>query len=466
MFEGGVETLAYFSKQMAEQFVKMGYAVFFYNLKDEKGSAKRLRKFIKPGETVMITFNFQGLEKEDGVYSEKSGYVWDEYKIPCYNIAADHPYYYDNRLHDLPKGYHHISIDRKQEAYFLKYYPEYQSFGFLPLAGTGLDGALEVPYEKRDIDVIMTGNYTPPSFFEQHINWINDEYAAFYRGIIEELLEKTDQTVEEAALRHCEREMGEVAPDDFRLVMHKMIFIDLYVRNYWRGMVIKTLAEAGITVDVIGKGWEELECSAMQNVRIHPQTDSLTCLEQLSHAKVSVNVMPWFKDGAHDRVFNSILNGAVCVSDTSRYLSEELKEGEGVSYYDLKHLEQLPVKVKDLLEEKAGEFAKRYGVDYNITFSEQKPSTDTIAADMDNQPFRDNGKLLFRPGGHGALIENLNDLDADVIFIKNIDNVVPDKLKADTVTYKKLIAGVLVTLQKQAFEISNCSTAENIRTNR
>ena len=103
------------------------------------------------------------------------------------------------------------------------------------------------------------------------------------------------------------------------------------------------------------------------------------------------------------------------------------------------------------MEEKTGEFAKRYGVDYYITFSEQKPSTDTIAADMDNQPFRDNGKLLFRPGGHGALIENLNDLDADIIFIKNIDNVVPDKLKGDTVLYKKLIAGVLVVLQQKAF---------------
>ncbi len=107
---------------------------------------------------------------------------------------------------------------------------------------------------------------------------------------------------------------------------------------------------------------------------------------------------------------------------------------------------------KKLVTEKVDDFAKRYGVDYYITFSEQKPSTDTIAADMDNQPFRDNGKLLFRPGGHGALIENLNDLDADIIFIKNIDNVVPDRLKADTVTYKKLIAGVLVTLQKQVFE--------------
>ena len=105
-----------------------------------------------------------------------------------------------------------------------------------------------------------------------------------------------------------------------------------------------------------------------------------------------------------------------------------------------------------LVEEKVAVYAKKYGVEYDVSFSEQKPSTDTVAADMENKPFRDNGKLLFRPGGHGALIENLNDLDADVIFIKNIDSVVPDRLKEDTVTYKKLIAGVLVTLQKQVFE--------------
>ena len=105
-----------------------------------------------------------------------------------------------------------------------------------------------------------------------------------------------------------------------------------------------------------------------------------------------------------------------------------------------------------LVDEKAALYAKKFGVEYQISFSEQKPSTDTVAATMDNQPFRDeNGKLLFRPGGHGALIENLNDLDADIIFIKNIDNVVPDKLKGDTVLYKKLIAGVLVALQQKAF---------------
>ncbi|MBP3671588.1 MAG: DUF4301 family protein [Bacteroidaceae bacterium] len=105
---------------------------------------------------------------------------------------------------------------------------------------------------------------------------------------------------------------------------------------------------------------------------------------------------------------------------------------------------------KDLVEQVLPEYENDYNVHYHISFSEQKPSTDTIAADMENRPFRDSdGSLLFRPGGHGALIENLNDIEADVIFVKNIDNVVPDRLKEETVLYKKIIGGVLVTLKKQ-----------------
>ena len=108
---------------------------------------------------------------------------------------------------------------------------------------------------------------------------------------------------------------------------------------------------------------------------------------------------------------------------------------------------------KQMVAEKVDKYAQRYGIKYNISFSEQKPSTDTIAANPDNTPFRnEDGSLLFRPGGHGALIENLNEIEADVVFIKNIDNVVPDRIKDETVLYKKLIAGVLVDTQKQVFD--------------
>jgi hypothetical protein len=98
-------------------------------------------------------------------------------------------------------------------------------------------------------------------------------------------------------------------------------------------------------------------------------------------------------------------------------------------------------------------YEQKFAVKYEIDFSQQKPSTDTIAVTPENLPFRNpDGKLLFRPGGHGALIENLNDLNGEIIFIKNIDNIVPDRLKGDTYFYKKVIGGLLIRLQEKNFE--------------
>jgi hypothetical protein len=93
-------------------------------------------------------------------------------------------------------------------------------------------------------------------------------------------------------------------------------------------------------------------------------------------------------------------------------------------------------------------------VSYHVEYSYQKPSTDTIAVNNDNTPFRDeDGLLFFRPGGHGALIYNLSQLEADVIFIKNIDNISKkEKDKADTTTYKKALGGLLLKLKQQLDE--------------
>ncbi|SOD96668.1 DUF4301 family protein [Spirosoma fluviale] len=123
---------------------------------------------------------------------------------------------------------------------------------------------------------------------------------------------------------------------------------------------------------------------------------------------------------------------------------------------------------EQLIDEQKADYEAWLGVTFDISFSEQKKSTDTISVNMDNSPFRNSdrnggpGSLLFRPAGHGALIENLNDIDADIVFIKNIDNVVPDEIKEPTITYKKVLAAVLLDAQQQIARLQGLLNSEEV----
>ena len=148
-----------------------------------------------------------------------------------------------------------------------------------------------------------------------------------------------------------------------------------------------------------------------------------------------------YEDGPRTPALEHLVEGAMYAAS----------KGNVNIHFTVSH-EHLPLFQAHLAANQAT-YEDKLGVKFHISYSEQKPSTDTLAANPDGTPFRTaDDKLLFRPGGHGALIENLNEQDADIIFIKNIDNVVPDRLKGDTVRYKQLLAGVLVTEQKKVFE--------------
>ncbi|MDY6206475.1 MAG: DUF4301 family protein [Prevotella sp.] len=156
-----------------------------------------------------------------------------------------------------------------------------------------------------------------------------------------------------------------------------------------------------------------------------------------------------YADGARTPLEEHLTEGALYAA----------ANGEVHIHFTVSH-EHLPL-FQQLVDEKKEEYEKRYGVVYHISFSEQKPSTDTIAVNPDNTPFRNvDNSLLFRPGGHGALIENLNDMAADVVFIKNIDNVVPEALIGDTVDYKKMLGGILTKTQEQVFRYLNMLEGE------
>ncbi|GGZ55526.1 DUF4301 family protein [Mesonia mobilis] len=168
--------------------------------------------------------------------------------------------------------------------------------------------------------------------------------------------------------------------------------------------------------------------------------------EGLNYANLPKGLVPFHKyDSYYATAFEEHL------VEAAKYASrnEKAKLHFTVTEDHLKKFKETFAAIQDRVE-------KETGVSFEVDYSFQKKTTDTIAVDFDNQPFRDDeGKILFRPGGHGALIENLNDIDADLIFIKNIDNVIKQEHLETISKYKKALAGELINVQEKIFEILN-----------
>ena len=343
LFEGDIETQGYFSRQLAAGFEGLGHETFMYDLSKPYISTEKFFRFFERGNTVLVNFNFHGMSGEEYFLDENGRSMWDALDIPSYNIVVDHPMYYHHFLEKTPHNYHHVSIDRNHDKYMARFFPEIARMPFLPLAGTQLHpGRSNVPVECRRYDVMMVGNYCPPKTFEKFITRIDDEYTAFYYGMIDDLLAHPYKTVEAVTEEHLLDELGEVPEGELKKALAAVTFIDLYVRYTIRGEAVRQLADGGVRVHVFGDGWEAVPCRHPENLIVMNNLDSEGCLKKLCQTKISLNVMPWFKDGAHDRIFNTMLNGAVCLTDSSVYLDSILHDGVDCRIYSLEQMDRLP----------------------------------------------------------------------------------------------------------------------------
>lgn len=367
MFKGGVETQEYFSMQMAERFEELGYEVYWYDLMVSGQSACLLRCFYEKimledsnTKIIIFTFNFNGIAGEEGLYGSEyqKGSFWNDTALPVYNMVVDHPLYYHKYIPLLPVNYYQISIDRDHVQYMEEYFPNVRLWGkdgFLPLGGTQLNKNGKImkdmcylPMEKRPIDVIFTGNYTPPERFGKYLAHMEPEYREVYHELVEDAINNTDTLITDLLKKKFADENP--TKDELKAIMPNMMYVDLSVRFHYRAKVIASLADSGIKVHTFGAGWNLLDCRHPENIIMAGSVDSLECLDMISQSKLSINVMPWFKNGAHDRIFNSMLNGAVSVSDTSRYLLEEFKDNEDIVFYSLRNIENLGERVTELLK--------------------------------------------------------------------------------------------------------------------
>lgn len=369
MFKGGVETQEYFSIEMAQTFEARGYEVYWFDLIVSEYSTSLLQAFLEQSfrvkhfmSIIAFTFNFNGIAGEDGLYSNtfQKGNLWDEYHIAVYNMVVDHPLYYHKYLGLRPEQYVQLSIDKNHIRYMSRFFPEVNASSafsaknkkcqddsayFLPLGGTGINIHKEVyqagryiPIYKRPIDVIFTGNYMPIERFDAYLAQMDYDSKKFFKELLKESIKNPDELIEHLAEQKLIQEGVSFSQIELKNLMPNLMYVDLSVRFYYRAKMIMQLADSGIKVHTYGAGWEQLECRHPENIIAAGNVDSQTCLDKISQSKISINVMPWFKDGAHDRIFNSMLNGAVVLSDTSKYLKECFKDKSELFFFELQNI--------------------------------------------------------------------------------------------------------------------------------
>lgn len=350
-FKNAVETLGYFSEQIAAEFQTQGIAVCFVDYHRLAETVEELYRFIEPGKTALCTFNFIGISGEEIFREDNGSTIWENREMPCLNMIVDHPLYYHSKLeHPLP-NMKIFCVDRNHVSYMRRFYPGVET-AFLPLAGNVIlpEQGEAIPYEKRPYELVFTGNYTPLDDIYRRIGALPKDYRKFYGEIIEDSIAHPSVSLDRILEEHICRELGEVSDKEKRAAIAGMVFIDICIRSHFRGEVIKILADEGVPIHVFGAGWDRLSCKKpgyiIQNGGI---ADSKTCARAIGSAKLSLNLMPWFKDGAHDRVFTAMLQGAVSLTDDSKYLREAFCSGEELVFFSLEEREKLPEIVKDVL---------------------------------------------------------------------------------------------------------------------
>lgn len=292
-------------------------------------------------KTTVISFNNIGTGYE----------LWKTRNVSLYNILVDHPAnYLESISSDYYPGYHAFCIDRGHVEFLRDiFYQIPSAFSFLPHGGIR-SGHIN---PDKDIDILYAGGFRA----EEDINFVPLPFGdseAFFDHAIAYYDQGTYVEAQDAVNDYCDKD-GQTYSREQRAIMANYIVrsVEHYFIAERRKGLVSYLADNGFNVCVCGNPvWQEV-ATAHPGIRYEGMKTPKECLEYISRAKVLINDLPYFSDGAHERVFNGMQNGAVVLSNPSRYLEERFTDGENILFWDGRDFELAARKIKEVLEDDA-----------------------------------------------------------------------------------------------------------------
>lgn len=272
------------------------------------------------------------------------------------SVLYDNPIIHGKRLAGMDNRCIVFSCDRFYAEFIRDNYKNIGKVDFLPLSGNMAKEP--VPYEKRTIDLLFTGSYFDLNKQYAVIKQMNENLQIIAENMISMMIEEPDLLIWQAFDQIIEAGGGKLKDEDRLNLLNVFGCVDVFVRAYVRDQVMLHIVDGGLKVHIFGEGWEKFSCEHPENLILHKGHGDES-LKALADAKLSLNVMPWFRGGIQERNIAAMLAGAVSVTDSSRYIEEHFQDKEDILLYSLKDMEEIPLIIQNVLadDEKAAYIA-------------------------------------------------------------------------------------------------------------
>lgn len=281
----------------------------------------------------------------NAIYAEIIETFMPEKCLFC-TVLYDNPVFHGERLAGLGERSIVLSCDRIYAEFIRDNYPGIGRVGFLPLSGSQAEN--RKPYAERTIDLLFTGSYFDINHHYNAIRKLPENLQIIAENIISIMMEEPD-TVLWQAMDQVFNGYG-IALDSVNRLKTLNLFqcIDIFMRAYVRDQVMLQIVDSGIPVHIFGGGWERFQCKHPENIILH-EGYGRDSLQALADARISLNVMPWFRGGIQERNIAAMLAGAVSLTDSSSYIRDHFRDGEDIVLYSLKQPDRIPFIIQSVL---------------------------------------------------------------------------------------------------------------------
>lgn len=319
-----------------------------------------------------ITYNLMGCD------SDAIRHIGKKY---C-SLMCDHPIWHEDRLPYADEDTIVWYGDRYNLNYVKKYYPNIGRVR--DIMGPSDYFQEDVAYSDRLFDLVFIGSYSRPEEIYDYIcNIYSGSVLELVKAFIEKLVVSPNLTYEDG-LRETLDDFGlnDIVDEQFRDTAGEFRWVNKYIRSYYRDKIIREIIQNGIAIHVSGNGWENFESEYRDNIVIE-NNDWYTAKKMIANAKISLNVMPWFKAGFHDRAVSSMLSGSILLTDSSEFIEENFRDMDNVVIYHLDGVQAIPEKIKYLLShEKKAERIAENGREFAMKNFSWKKMAEDMAEDL------------------------------------------------------------------------------------